>query len=95
MSRSSSTSMGRKTTLTLSWATEQYCAAGAILKPLCLSKQLTLCSQQHIDQLFSGHIFVSCLITTFSCNTAKLILHNMCTVIIGFAHETAKQITIN
>ena len=34
-------------------ATEQYCAAGATL---CLSKQLTLCSQQHIDQLFSGHI---------------------------------------
>ena len=42
--------------LTLSWTTEQYCAAVAILKPLCLSKQLTLCSQQHIDQLFPGHI---------------------------------------
>ena len=42
--------------LTLSRATEQYCAAGATLKPLCLSKQLTLCSQQHIDQLFPGHI---------------------------------------
>ena len=42
--------------LTLSRATEQYCAAGAILKPLCLSKQLTLCKQQHIDQLFPGHI---------------------------------------
>ena len=42
--------------LTLSRATEQYCAAGAILKPLCLSKLLTLCSQQHIDQLFPGHI---------------------------------------
>ena len=41
--------------LTLSRATEQYCAAGAILKPLCLSKQSTLCSQQHIDQLFPGH----------------------------------------
>ena len=41
--------------LTLSLATEQYCAAGAILKPLCLSKQLTLCRQQHIDQLFLGH----------------------------------------
>ena len=39
--------------LTLSLAAEQYCAAGAIL---CLSKQLTLCSQQHIDQLFPGHI---------------------------------------
>ena len=42
--------------ITLSRATEQYCAAGAILKPLCLSKQLTLCSQQHIDQFFPGHI---------------------------------------
>ena len=42
--------------LTLSRATEQYCAAGAILKPLCLSKELTLCSQQHIDQLSPGHI---------------------------------------
>ena len=28
--------------LTLSVVTEQYCAAGAILKPLCLSKLLTL-----------------------------------------------------
>ena len=28
-----------------------------LLKPLCLSKQLTLSSQQHIDQLlFPGHI---------------------------------------
>ena len=42
--------------ITLSRATEQYCAAGAILKPLCLSKQFTLYSQQHIDQLFPGHI---------------------------------------
>ena len=42
--------------LILSRATEQYCTAGAILKPLCLSKQLTLCSQQHIDQFFPGHI---------------------------------------
>ena len=42
--------------LTLSRATEQYCAAGAVLKPLCLSKQLILCSPQHIDQLFLGHI---------------------------------------
>ena len=42
--------------LTLSRAIEQYCAAGGILKPLCLSKQLTLCSQQHIDKLFPGHI---------------------------------------
>ena len=42
--------------LTLSRATEQYCAAGAILKPLCLSKLLTLSSQQHIDQLFPGYI---------------------------------------
>ena len=31
-----------KNVFTLSRATEQYCAAGAILKPLCLSKQLTL-----------------------------------------------------
>ena len=35
--------------LTLSRATEQYCAAGAILKP---SQQLALCCQQHMDQLF-------------------------------------------
>ena len=35
--------------LTLSRATKQYCATGAILK---LSKQLTLCCQQHMDQLF-------------------------------------------
>ena len=47
--------------LTLSRATERYCAAGAIIKPLCLSKQLTLCSEQHIDQLFPGHIvYVVC-----------------------------------
>ena len=45
-----------KLQLTLSGATEQLCAAGAILMPLCLSKQLTLFSQQHIDQLFLGHI---------------------------------------
>ena len=50
--------------LTLSRATEQYCGAGAILKPLCLSKQLTLCSQQLFDQLFPGHM----LQTMFSCN---------------------------
>ena len=31
--------------LTLSGATEQFCAAGSILKPLCLSKQFTHCSQ--------------------------------------------------
>ena len=42
--------------LTFSRAIEQYYAAGAVLKPLCLSKQLTLCCQQHIDQLFPGHI---------------------------------------
>ena len=30
------------------------------IAPLCLSKQLTLCRQQHIDQLFPGHISVSC-----------------------------------
>ena len=52
--------------LTLSWATEQYRATGAILKPLCLYKQLTLCSQQHIDELFPS---ASCLLTMFSCNT--------------------------
>ena len=43
-------------TLTLSRASEQYCTTVAILKPLCSSKQLTLCSQQHIDQLFLGPI---------------------------------------
>ena len=48
--------LGAHIMITLSRATEQYCAAGAILKPLCLSKQLTLYSQQHIDQLFPGHI---------------------------------------
>ena len=47
---------GVHASLTLSWATEQYCATGAILKSLYLSKQLTLCSQQPIDQLFPGHI---------------------------------------
>ena len=46
--------------LTISQVTEQYCATGAILKPLCLSTQLTLCSKQHIDQLFPGHISASC-----------------------------------
>ena len=71
----------------LSWETEQYCAAGAILKPLCLSKQLTLCSQQHIDQLFPGHI-----VQVFSLQRATLFaLHNMFTVIIGFARERVKS----
>ena len=52
-------------------ATEQYCATGAILKPLCLSKQLTLSSQQHIS--------VSCLQTMFSCNTESYFaLHVYC-----------------
>ena len=36
-------------------------APQVLLKPLCLSKQLTLCSQQHIDQLFPGHVvYVVC-----------------------------------
>ena len=58
--------------------------SGAILKPLCLSKQLTLCSEQNIDQLFLGHIS---LLTTFSCNAQHLFLHNMCTVIIQWRTE--------
>ena len=66
-----------------SQATEQYCAAGTILLPLCLSKQLTLCTQQHIDQFVSWSHSVCCLLTSFSCNAQHLFLHNMCTVIIG------------
>ena len=77
--------------ITLSQATEQYCAAGAILKPLCLSKQLTLCSQQHIDQFFTGHIMLFANNVFLQC--AMLILHNMCTVIIGFAREELRLIT--
>ena len=46
--------------------------AGAVLKPLCLSKQLTLCSQQHIDQLFPGYISVNCLQTMFFRNMESL-----------------------
>ena len=73
---------------TLSRATEQYCAAGAILKPLCLPKQLTLCSQQHIDQLFPGHIICQLFANyVFLERTTVFFLQNMCTVIIGFARE--------
>ena len=47
--------------INLFMAIEQYWGTGAILMPLCLSKQLILCSQQHIDQLFLGHIvYVVC-----------------------------------
>ena len=79
--------------LTISWATEQYCATGAILKPLCLSKQLTHCSQQHIDQLFRGHIMqVVCkLCFPATCNT--FVLHNMFNIKIGFARERVKRVS--
>ena len=76
----------------LSRATEQYCAAGAILKPLCLSKQLTLCKQQRIDQLFPGHIVCKLFVNyVFLQRTTLFFLQNMCTihVIIGFARERA------
>ena len=77
--------------LTLSRATEQYCAAGAILKPLCLPKQLTLCSQQHIDRLFPGHILCQLFANYIVLQrTTVFFLQNMCTVIIGFARERVK-----
>ena len=76
--------------LTLSRATEQYFAAGAILKPLCLSKSLTLMCDNTCQKLFPGHISVSCLQTRFSCNAETLISHYMCTAIIGFVRGRVK-----
>ena len=70
--------------LTLSWATEQYCAAGAILKPLYLSKQLILCSQQHIDQLFTGHSGVNYVFL----QRGMLIAHYMCTTLAHYMCST-------
>ena len=70
--------------LTLSRATEQYCATGAILKPLYLNRQ-HFCSDNTCQKLFPGHISISCLQTRFSCNTEIQISHYMCTAISGLA----------
>ena len=42
------------------------------------------CGDNTCQKLFPGHISVSCLQTSYSCNAEMQISHYMCTAIIGF-----------